>query len=203
MNDVLNALGLTVLAYLLASIPFGVIVGRIATGGDIRAHGSGHAGATNVMRQAGWRVAVVAALLDVSKAFVGVWLARRFGSTSWVPVLAATAAVAGHCWPLFGGFRGGMGLSGVAGALLALYPFGLIIGLGLARAGTLILRHSARGNIAAGLLLGPLLWWVSGSSFIGLAATGAGLVVAIRSLSDWGRVYKELWLDRDAAPVKR
>jgi glycerol-3-phosphate acyltransferase PlsY len=197
MNDVLNALGLTLVAYLLASVPFGVIVGRIATGGDIRAHGSGHAGATNVMRQAGWRVAVVAAVLDVSKAFVGVWLARRFGSTPWVPELAATAAVAGHCWPVFGGFRGGMGLSGVAGALLALYPFGLVVGLGLALAGTLILRHSARGNIAAGLLLGPVLWWISGSATVGLAATGAGLVVAIRSLSDWGRVYKELWLDRE------
>jgi glycerol-3-phosphate acyltransferase PlsY len=197
MNDVLNALGLTVLAYLMASIPFGVIMGWIATGGDIRAHGSGHAGATNVMRQAGWRVAIVAALLDVSKAFAGVWLAHRFGITGWVPALAATAAVAGHCWPIFGGFRGGMGLSGVAGALLALYPFGLIIGLGLALAGTLILRHSARGNIAAGLLLGPLVGWVSGSAPIGLAATGAGLVVAMRSLSDWSRVYKELWLDRE------
>src|SRR5258708_32282504 len=191
MNDVLNALGLTLLAYLLASVPFGVIVGRISAAGDIRADGSGHAGATNVMRQAGWRVAVVAAVLDVSKAFVGVWLARRFGSTVWVPALATTAAVAGHCWPVFGGFRGGMGLSGVGGALLAIYPLGLLIGLGLALAGTLLLRHSARGDISAGLLLGPGLWAVSQSAPIGLAATGAGLGVAIRSFSDWGRGYKE------------
>jgi len=197
MNSVLNAVGLTVVAYLLASIPFGVIVGRIATGKDIRATGSGHAGATNVMRQAGWRVATVAAVLDVAKAFAGVWLARQFGSTPWVIALATTAAVAGHCWPLFGGFRGGMGLSGVGGALLAIYPLGFVIGLVLALAGTLILRHSARGNIAAGLLLGPVLWLASQSAPIGLAATGAGLVVAIRSASDWGRVYKELWLDRE------
>jgi len=199
MNDILNALGLTALAYLLASIPFGVIVGRMATGKDIRAQGSGHAGATNVMRQAGWRVAIVAAVLDVAKAFIGVWLARRFGSTVWVSALAATAAVAGHCWPVFGGFRGGMGLSGVGGALLALYPMGLLIGLALALAGTLLLRHSSRGNIAAGLLLGPVIWLVSQSAPIGLAATGAGLVVVIRSLSDWNRVYKELWLDRERA----
>ena len=201
MNDTgtVNALSLSVLAYLLASIPFGVIVGRLATGKDVRAQGSGHAGATNVMRQAGWRVAIVAAILDVSKAFLGVWLARRFGSTVWVPALATVAAVAGHCWPLFGGFRGGMGLSAVGGALLAIYPLGLPIGLALALAGTLLLRHSARGNIAAGLLLGPVLWAVSQSAPIGLAATGAGLVVAIRSLSDWGRVYKELWLDRKQA----
>jgi hypothetical protein len=89
-----------------------------------------------------------------------------------------------------------MGLSGVGGALLAIYPLGFVIGLGMALAGTLILRHSARGNIAAGLLLGPVLWAVSQSAPIGLAATGAGLVVALRSLSDWGRVYRELWLDR-------
>ena len=196
MNQLLNAAGLTLLAYLLASIPFGVIVGRMATGGDIRAHGSGHAGATNVMRQAGWRVAIVAAVLDVAKAFVGVWLARQFGAAPWVPALAATAAVAGHCWPVFGGFRGGMGLSGVAGAMLALYPLGVVIGLGLAITGSLVLRHSARGNIAAGLLLGPAVWLVSQSAPVGLAATGAGLVVAVRSLSDWGRVYGELWLDR-------
>jgi glycerol-3-phosphate acyltransferase PlsY len=199
MPAVLGALGLTVLAYLLASIPFGVILGRLATGDDIRQHGSGHAGATNVMRQAGWGVAILAAALDVAKAFLGVWLARRLGGSPWVLALAAVAAVAGHCWPIFAGFRGGMGLSAVAGALLALYPFGLLIGLGLALAGTLILRHSARGNLAAGLLIGPLVWWASGSAPIGLAATVAGLVVAIRSLSDWRRVYKELWLDRERA----
>src|SRR5206468_706349 len=138
-----------------------------------------------------------AAVLDVAKAFSGVWLARQYGATPWVPALAATAAVAGHCWPLFGGFRGGMGLSGVGGALLALYPLGFLIGLGLALAGSLILRHSARGNILAGLLLGPVLWVVSRSAPIGLAAMGCGLVVALRSLSDWGRVYRELWLDRE------
>jgi glycerol-3-phosphate acyltransferase PlsY len=199
MPAVAAALGLSLLAYLLASIPFGVILGRLATGDDIRRHGSGHAGATNVMRQAGWGVAIVAAVLDVAKAFLGVWLAVRFGTAPWVPALAAVAAVAGHCWPIFAGFRGGMGLSAVAGALLALYPLGVLIGLALALAGTLVLRHSARGNIAAGLLIGPAVWWASGSTPIGLAAAGAGLVVAIRSLSDWRRVYKELWLDRERA----
>jgi glycerol-3-phosphate acyltransferase PlsY len=199
MHELLNAAGLTLLAYLLASIPFGVIVGRLATGRDIRDSGSGHAGATNVMRQAGWGCAIVAAVLDVSKAFAGVYLAQRFGATPWVPALAATAAVGGHCWPVFAGFRGGMGLSGVAGAMLALYPLGFLVGLGLAIAGTLALRHSARGNLAAGLLFGPAIWLVSRSAPIGLAAAGAGLVVAIRAASDWGRVYRELWLDRNQA----
>jgi acyl-phosphate glycerol 3-phosphate acyltransferase len=88
MADLFNAVGLILVAYLLASVPFGVIVGRLATGGDIRAHGSGHSGATNVVRQAGWRVGIVVALLDVAKAFAGVWLARKFGSTPWVAALA-------------------------------------------------------------------------------------------------------------------
>lgn len=197
MAPLLNAAGLILLAYLLASIPFGVVIGRLAIGRDIRNQGSGHAGATNVMRQAGWRVAIVAAVLDVTKAFLGVWLARQWGAFPWVPSLAAAAAVAGHCWPVFAGFRGGMGLSSVAGAMLALYPLGLVIGLGLAIAGTLVLRHSARGNLFAGLLFGPAVWLVSGSSPIGLAATGAGLVVAIRAVSDWRRMYRELWLDRE------
>lgn len=199
MSTLLNAAGLCLLAYLLGSIPFSVIVGRLATGRDIRSHGSGHAGATNVLRQAGWRVAVAAAVLDVAKAFLGVWLARQWGAAPWVPALATIAAVAGHCWPVFGGFRGGMGLSGVGGAMLALYPLGFVVGLGLAIAGTLILRHSARGNLVAGLLFGPAVWWVSGSALLGLAATGAGLIVALRAAADWRRVYRELWLDREKA----
>jgi glycerol-3-phosphate acyltransferase PlsY len=140
---------------------------------------------------------VVVAALDVAKGFVALWLARRFGGTDWATVTATVAVVAGHCWPCFAGFRGGVGLSAAGGALLAIYPLGFVLGLGLAAAGTLLLRHGARSNVIGGLLFGPLIWLVSHSAALAFAGGGAGLIVAIRASRDWNRVYREVWLDRD------
>lgn len=193
----LNLLGLGVLAYGLGSLPFGVWLGRLVTGRDIRAAGSGHSGGTNAARQGGWRLGVLVAALDVAKGALAVYLAVLWGQSPWTPALAATAAVAGHCWPVFAGWRGGMGLGPLGGAMLVLSPVSFAAGLGLAAAGTLLLRHSARGNVAAGLAFGPVAWLLTGSIFIAAAAGGAGLVIALRSLSDWRRVYRELWLDRE------
>jgi len=193
----LNLLGLALLAYGLGSLPFGVWLGRLFTGRDIRAAGSGHSGGTNAARQGGWRLGVLVALLDVAKAALAVYLAVRWGASPWTPALAAVAAVCGHCWPVFAGFRGGMGLSALGGALLVLSPVAFLAGLVLAAAGTLLLRHSARGNVVAGLLFGPLAWLLTGSPYLALAAGGSGLIIALRSLSDWRRVYREVWLDRE------
>lgn len=197
MTMMINGLWITTLAYLLGSIPFGVLVGYGVTRRDIRAGGSGHSGATNTFRQAGVAAAVLVALLDLSKGFAAGWLAQRFGQSEWVIVLAGAAVVAGHCWPIWANFRGGMGLGTVGGVLLAVYPLGFALGLALVVAGTLIIRHAARGNILAGILLGPVLWLFSQSLVIGALGAGMGLVVVVRSLSDWGRVYRELWLDRE------
>ena len=199
---VLNLLGLVALAYALGSLPFGVWLGRLALGRDIRAGGSGHAGGTNALRQGGWKLGVAVALLDVAKAALAVYLAVRFGLSPWTSALAAIAAVAGHCWPLWAGFRGGMGLSALGGAMLVLSPLCFLVGLALAAAGTLTLRHSARGNVVAGFVFGPVAWLVTGSPVLALAAGGSGLLIALKSLSDWNRVYRELWLDRErpAAP---
>jgi hypothetical protein len=90
-----------------------------------------------------------------------------------------------------------MGLSALGGAMLVLAPLVFLAGLGLAVAGTLLLRHSARGNVLAGVLLGPAAWLLTGSPVVALAAGGSGMLIAARSLSDWRRVYRELWLDRE------
>lgn len=197
MTLAINFLWLTGVAYALGSIPFGVLVGYGATRRDIRAGGSGHSGATNTYRQAGVWAAVLVALLDVGKGYAAGWLALRFGLSEWVVVLVGAAVTAGHCWPVFAGFRGGMGLGTVGGVLFAVYPLGVALGLALAAAGSLALRHTARGNILAGVWLGPVLWVFSQSPMIGLLSVALGGVVALRSLSDWNRVYHELWLDRE------
>lgn len=222
MSVILNVVVLGVVAYLIGSIPFAIIVARLRAGIDVRSIGSGHAGATNVMRAAGWGAGILVMLLDIGKGYLIMWLGLRFGNTPWVWALMAGLGVAGHCWPVFIGFRGGMGMAVGAGMFIALWPLGFVIALGVALASQLIIQHSARGNFTTGLLLGPawlLFIWITlivnpagytPAAIIGqdwqnlwanlplmAAALATGLVISIRSLSDWNRVYKELWLDRD------
>ena len=197
MSGWLTFLGLVLVAYLIGSIPFGVLVGWVFIRRDIREGGSGHSGATNVLRQAGWGAGVLALALDLLKGAAAVWLVAWLGGGPAARALAAAAATAGHCWPIWARFRGGMGLATAGGAVLAVWPLGLPIGVGLAALGSLTLRHSARGNYAAGLLYGPVVWLVSGSAEAGWVAAAGGLVVAVRALSNWSRVYRELWLDRE------
>ena len=188
---------LIVSAYLLGSLPFGVWVGYLFVRRDIRAGGSGHSGATNTLRQAGWIAGVLVLALDIGKGCVAAWLSSRWGSGPLVVALVGAAVVAGHCWPLFAGFRGGMGLGTGGGAMLAVYPLGFVLGLGLATLGTLVRRHSARGNFAAALLLSPVVWLFSRSIDVTMLAIAIGAIIALRALSDWRRVYRELWLDRE------
>lgn len=194
--DFIRPIAVLLTAYLLGSLPFALWITRWRTGEDLRRHGSGHAGATNTMRLAGWPAGVAVMLLDIGKGFVAVWLTVRLAGPSWAP-LAAGLAVAGHVWPAFAGFRGGVGAATAAGAMLAAWPLGALLALGVEVALQLLLRHTARANVLTGLLLGPL-WWLAGAPLwaVGVAAA-AGALVAYRSLGDWGRVYRELWLDRE------
>jgi glycerol-3-phosphate acyltransferase PlsY len=90
-----------------------------------------------------------------------------------------------------------MGMAAGGGALLAVWPLGFILGVGLAALMQLLIRHSARGNFTGGLLLAPL-WWVFGARPEALAiAAGVGIIVSIRATSNWKRTYRELWFDRD------
>jgi glycerol-3-phosphate acyltransferase PlsY len=135
--------------------------------------------------------------LDVGKGFRALWLAQRHGLMPWAPGVAAGLVVIGHCWPVFARFRGGMGMASGAGAMLAVWPLGFVLGVGLAALSQLLLRHSARGNALTGILVAPL-WALFGAPGPALAvAAAAGLVVTLRALSDWNRVYRELWLDRE------
>jgi len=112
----------TVLAFLLGSIPTGYLVAR-AKGVDIRQHGSGNIGATNVFRTLGKPLGVLVFFFDALKGFAAVWLAARFGGASaWPGILAAVAAIAGHNYTPWLGFKGGKGIATSAGVLIALMP---------------------------------------------------------------------------------
>lgn len=197
MICVLKALVAGAIAYGLGSIPFAVMITRWKAGIDVRSVGSGHAGATNTMRAAGWGAGILVLVLDLAKGYLAVWLAQRLGGSEYSLALAAGMVMIGHCWPLYAGFRGGMGMASGGGALLVIWPLGFVLAVGLAVLLQLVIRHSARANFFTGLLLVPL-WALFGIPGPLLVTTGlVGAIISYRAFSDWQRVYKELWLDRE------
>jgi acyl phosphate:glycerol-3-phosphate acyltransferase len=117
------------LAYLLGSIPFGYILVRIFKKEDIRSTGSGNIGATNVLRSGAKGLGFATLLLDLGKAFLAVRLARYLAPGDYdLAVAAAVAAILGHVFPLWLGFRGGKGVASALGVFLALtWPSALCI----------------------------------------------------------------------------
>ncbi|MDD5190475.1 MAG: glycerol-3-phosphate 1-O-acyltransferase PlsY [Dehalococcoidales bacterium] len=158
--------------YLLGSIPWGLIVGKKMAKVDVRELGSGKTGATNVLRSAGKKVAIVTALLDILKGAAAVILAGFILEKSYVmvgslgfgalfgQVLAGLAAVAGHNWPLFLGFRGGRGVAVFFGGWFALLPMVALFGgevMVLGAASTLFVSlGSIAGVVGTYVILVPL-----------------------------------------------
>jgi len=147
LNGWLAAAIVVALGYLLGSIPFGVIVTRLAGAADPRSIGSGNIGATNVLRTGRKGLAAATLLLDGAKGAVAVWLAEMF-APGYVPA-AGVAAFIGHLYPVWLRFRGGKGVATLLGLALALYwPCGLVA-LGVWLAATLLTRYSSAGGMAA------------------------------------------------------
>ena len=122
-----TALAIPIVAYLLGSIPFGLLLTKLFGGGDVRKAGSGNIGATNVARVVGPLPGILTLLLDTAKGAAAVWLAARFSNESaiWMTI-AALAALLGHCFPVWLKFRGGKGVATAAGVFLILSPLALL-----------------------------------------------------------------------------
>jgi len=197
--ELLNAAGLILLGYLSGSLSFALWVTRLRLAVDVRDAGSGHATTTNTIRQAGWGAGIIVFVLDITKGFVPTYLAMTLSQVEWVIPLVAVAAVAGHCWPVFADFRGGMGLATATagGSILAVYPLGLLIGIGILITLVLVIRHSARASFFTGLSLAPAFWIFGEGGITIWLVLGTGIVIAVRFISDWNRHYRELWLDRE------
>lgn len=123
-------IGLIILGYLLGSIPFGVVVGKLAKGIDVRQHGSGSMGMTNVMRTVGTKAGILVFFLDMAKGAAAVALAWAIIASpyeTWGHAAGGAAAVIGHSYPLYVGFKGGRGIATGFGALLVIsWPVGLV-----------------------------------------------------------------------------
>ena len=186
-------------AYLAGSIPFGLILVKLAGKGDVRNQGSGNIGATNVMRTGGKALGILTLVLDVTKGFLPVFLAKRLGfpaeALSWV----ALAATAGHIYSPWLKFQGGKGVATALGAILGYHPamalpavtgFALCLG---------IFRYVSLGSIVSSLLLIP--------TALGLFGAWACLPFLMPELARYGVVawiiLPMLVVRRHAANIQR
>ncbi len=157
---------MTAAAYLLGSVPFGVLIARRWGGMDIRRGGSGNIGATNVARLAGWRPGVLTLLADVAKGAIpaGLALVVLPDPTGWLcrwgTALVAMAAFAGHLWPLYTlGRSGGKGVATTLGVFLVLSPAACLAAMGVFLAAALLTRRASAGSLAAAASLPLFLGW--------------------------------------------
>jgi len=153
-------LAVVLVAYLLGSIPFGYLLVRWKTGGDVRATGSGNIGATNVLRTTGRLAGVATLLLDIGKGYLAVWIARQWTGESplWMS-LAALAVIAGHAYSVFLGFKGGKAVASFVGAFLCLTPFAVAMEMIVFATVVAWTRYISLGSIV-GAATFPLAVWL-------------------------------------------
>lgn len=148
----LLALGLMLVAYVLGSIPVGLVVGRLY-GVDIRTLGSGNIGATNVLRNLGKVAGLVVFVIDVFKGVLAVLLARLLHLSPWEIAAVGVGMVVGHTFSMFLGFKGGKGVATSFGTIVAIAPiWGLLLGV-IAFSIMAISRYVSLGSVIAGICL--------------------------------------------------
>ena len=152
------------LSYLIGSIPTGIIVTKAVKGIDIREHGSGNAGGTNVMRVLGWKHGLLVILLDAFKGVIAVVVIARlhygnmpfqnitpFDDFTLVQIIAGIAAVIGHIWTIFAGFKGGKGIATALGMLLMIITIDMLIALGIFIIVVTISKYVSLGSLIGAL----------------------------------------------------
>lgn len=174
-NDFIFLFWMIPVAYLLGSVPTAVWTGRILHGIDIREHGSGNAGATNVMRVLGVRTGLPVLLVDLLKGLGAVLLIHLQNIVSSeeelfmiFSILLGVIAIIGHIFPLFAQFRGGKGVATMAGVCFALHPLATISAMGVFVVVLLIWKYVSAGSMAAGLSFPVWVMLVYNSPYLSL-----------------------------------
>lgn len=177
-----------IFCFVLGSVPFGLLIGRMWAQIDVRDSGSGNIGTTNVLRTLGPLPAAVVLVLDAAKGWLPVVLAVKFGFSEVAVAVAALAAVAGHSWSIFLNFKGGRGVATALGVLIGLSPtaalalvpvFAIVVGLS---------RYVSLGSIIASALLPvALAIFKAPAAYIVLGAV-LGLVSVVRHMPNIRRL---------------
>jgi len=156
---VLKLLTMVLISYLAGSIPTAIIYGKLTRGIDIRQHGSGNAGATNVFRVLGWKAGVLVLLIDMAKGLVATLWIYKIGTGSFIgapellKILAGLSAVFGHIWTVFAGFKGGKGVGTGAGMIIGLVPGAVLVAVVVFVLVVAITRWVSLGSILASLTI--------------------------------------------------
>ncbi len=165
----LNLIVVIALSYLAGSIPNSIIISRLVKGIDIRKHGSGNAGGTNVMRVLGWKWGVLTILLDAFKGAIAVIFIARlyldnfpfnnitpFDDFTLVQIFCGIAAVVGHIWTVFAEFKGGKGIATALGFLVTIITVDMLVAVGIFAIVVYVSRYISLGSIVAAISV-PLI----------------------------------------------
>jgi acyl phosphate:glycerol-3-phosphate acyltransferase len=177
-----------ILGYLLGSIPFGLVLTRLAGLGDIRSIGSGNIGATNVLRTGNKGLALATLLLDAGKGALAVVIARWFGLGETIAMIAGAAAFLGHLFPVWLKFKGGKGVATFMGTVAALcWPVALAV------AGTWLLtaalfRMSSLSALVAAVFA-PLYAWIVIGWDLALVCAAMAVLIVIRHHENIRRIF--------------
>lgn len=184
---------LVAFAYLLGSVPFGLVVSKLLFRVDIREHGSGNIGATNAYRTLGPVAGVFVLTGDVLKAMIPVFAVRYFlaGTPDAVPlasVVVGLVAILGHSYSIFLKFGGGKGMATAGGLILVLWPMSAPILLGIWIAIIAVTRYVSLGSIVVAVLLPVLVYLMYPKTEYIIFALLAGLVIIFRHRSNIARL---------------
>jgi glycerol-3-phosphate acyltransferase PlsY len=188
-----------ILSYLAGSIPSAVWAGRVFHGIDIREHGSGNAGATNTIRVLGWKSGVPVLIFDLAKGWLAASLpvflnAAPEGSQQMtaLQILCGMAAITGHLFPVFAGFRGGKGVATTFGVLLALHPFLTLSCAGIFLVVLLLSNYVSLSSMTAGVMFPVLLMTVfpTPSLLLKLFAVVVAIALVVTHRKNIGRLVR-------------
>jgi len=199
-----------VLAYLLGSIPSAVWLGKYFYGVDVREHGSGNAGATNVLRTLGKKAGISVLLLDMLKGFVAVNLSYitnfPHDSQEWINLRAVLALVAiiGHILPFFANFRGGKGVATMTGALIALSPIASLIAVVIFFLMLALTKYVSLSSIVTSLTL-PVIFgaWLHSSFSFSLFSFAVAVIILITHRKNIQRLMKGIETKTDLFGKKK
>lgn len=185
----LQDLSLVFVAYLIGSIPFGLLISQVVGRVDIRRYGSGNIGTANVLRIVGKRAAALTMLGDLLKGFLPTLAALLLGGSDLLVAGVGLAAVLGHNWSVYLRFAGGKGVATSFGALLAMTPLPAILGFLVWLGVVLVFRYTSLAALAASVCIPPLIFFSIGSGPYFTFSLLATLLIFVRHRDNIQRLW--------------